>query len=895
MKTPSRQSIPRFYRFLLHLMPPGFRERFGGELGEVLRARLHEARGPAARGWIWTVAVVDLLTSAPPEWSRALLTTGETGDRRRGMDELVQDIKYALGALYKAPAFAAVAVLTVGLGIGSSTAVFSVVNAVLLRPLPYAEPERVARIQASVGGTFGNWLSQPEIVDIEESVPALEAVGSWLTTSANLTGDGEPERLRTAIIMPEAFQLLGVRPALGRTFSDEEGVAGGDGVAIISHALFRSRYGSDASLIGRSIEVDRNMLTVVGVLPDDFRLLSDFQGTSTDLFVPLVLNRDSLQARGSHSYETVARLAPGATLGRAQQELDALVQRLTAEGLYNPERPFAFKAVLASENVIGDVRRALYVLLGAVGFVLLIACANVANLLLARGEERQREMSVRAAMGAGRFRILRQLLTESVVLALLGGSLGAALALVGTRLLAGLDVASVPRSGSVGVDGSVLGFALLVTLSTGLIFGTAPALQASRHEARSGLREGSRGGSSTRGWTRFRRALVVGELAFAVVLLVGAGLMTRTFQALRQHDVGFEPSGLLSFTLSLPTATYPGSDPVLGFYQQLLAEVEALPGVQSASAVRILPLSRTIGNWSIQIEGRMPDPRENPNGDWQSVTPGYFETMGMRLVEGRFLEAGDDGAGTPVAVINRTMADTYWPEGALGKRFRTSNTRPYVTIVGVVEDVSRNALVEAEARPEMYHPHAQPLTSYGAAQRSMTVVIKSDGDPRLLFPPIRQIVRRMDPNLPISEVRTVEEVLGTAMARERFTATLLGTFGALAMLLAVVGVYGVQAYSVSRRTHEIGIRMALGAGQQRVLSLVLSESARLVVLGLAIGTVLAFGLTRLMGALLYGVEATDPLTFVGVVGFLGACALLATAIPAARASGVPPTEALRAE
>jgi putative ABC transport system permease protein len=497
-------------------------------------------------------------------------------------------------------------------------------------------------------------------------------------------------------------------------------------------------------------------------------------------------------------------------------------------------------------------------------------------------------------MGAGRLRMVRQLLTESLALAVAGGVLGSLLAVAGTRLLAALDPVSLPRAAGVGVDGTVLAFALAATIATGLVFGTAPALQAARQEARSGLREGGRGASATRGWMRFRRALVVGELAFAVVLLVGAGLMVRTFDALRSFDIGFEPDNLLSLTLSLPSTTYVDSDAVVDFYDRLLTDVKALPGVESAAAVRVLPLSRTIGDWSIQIEGRMASPGENPKGDWQSVTPGYFETMGMRLVQGRFLDDTDDGAATPVAVVNRTMADAYWPQGALGQRYRTSNERPYVTIVGVVEDVSRNAVVDP-ARTEMYHPHAQPLSSYGSASRTMTVVVKSDSEGTALYPAVRTIVRRMDPNLPISDVRTVDAVLGAAMARERFTTTLLGTFGGLALLLAVVGIYGVQAYSVSRRTHEIGIRMALGAGQKRVLELVLAESARLVLVGLAIGTLLSLGLTRLMAALLYGVGATDPLTFAAVGLVLGVSALLATGIPALRASGVHPTEALRAE
>jgi putative ABC transport system permease protein len=809
------------------------------------------------------------------------------------MEALIQDIRYAVRSLAKAPGFTAVALLTLALGIGASSAIFSVVNAVLLRPLPYSNPEHVVRVKQGYGGEYLNQLSQPEIVDIEEAVPALEAIGSWRGINANLTSDGEPEQVRAASIMPAALRLLGASPPWGRIFADEEGRVGGDDVALVSEGLFRGRFGGDPDLVGRVIEVDGRARTVVGVLPADFRLLTDFQGTTTDLFVPLVMNRDSLLIRGNHSFQTVARLAPDATMEQARRQLAALAERLTAEGHYDPERRFGFTVVSAREDVFGDATPALLVLLGAVGFVLLIACANVANLLLVRGEERQKEMAVRLAVGADRARIVRQLLTESLLLSMGGGALGALLASTGTRLLISLEPANLPRAQSVAVDGPVLAFTLAVAMLTGLVFGSAPALLAARQDPHAGLRETSRGATGSRARKSFRRALAVSELAFAVLLLIGAGLMVRTFQSLQRVDVGFDPENVLALTISLPTSSYPDDGSVVSFFERLLPEVEALPGIRRAAAVRILPLASGIGSWSIDIEGYEEQPGEDPQGDFQSVTPGYFETMGIRLLEGRLLEPTDDATAMPVVVINRTMADAYWPEGALGQRFR-AGTPEWVTIVGVIEDVSRNALVD-EARTEMYHPHNQYPIAMSYAPRTMTLVVKGAGDPRPLFPPIREVVRRVDPNLPVSGVRTVEDVLSAAVAGERFTMTLLSIFGVLALLLAVVGIYGVQAYSVSRRTHEIGIRMALGAGQRCVLSLVLRESLGMVALGLLVGTVLALGLTRLMAALLYGVGATDPLTFMAVPALLGACALLATWIPARRASGVPPTEALRSE
>ncbi|HEX9709036.1 MAG TPA: FtsX-like permease family protein, partial [Candidatus Thermoplasmatota archaeon] len=405
--------------------------------------------------------------------------------------------------------------------------------------------------------------------------------------------------------------------------------------------------------------------------------------------------------------------------------------------------------------------------------------------------------------------------------------------------------------------------------------------------------EGSRGATASRARRGFRRLLAVSELALAVVLVIGAGLMARTFQALREVDTGFDPANVLSFTLSLPSSSYTDDASVVAFYDRLLRETEALEGVREAAAVRILPLTAVIGDWSIDLEGYEEQPGENPKGDWQAVTPGYFEAMGMRLVEGRLLEPRDDGTATPVVVVNRTMADAYWPDGALGRRFRAGQ-REWATVVGVVEDVRHNALVE-EPRTEMYHPQAQYPAAFGSAPRTMTVVLKGDADPRPLFAAVREVVRRADPSLPLSDVRTMDDVLSDAVAEQRFTATLLGIFGAVALLLAAVGIYSVLAYSVSRRTHEIGIRMALGAGRRRVLRLVVGEGMRLATLGLALGTTLAVGLTRLMTSLLFGVEPLDPLTFATVPALLAACALLATSLPALRASGVPPSEALRSE
>jgi predicted permease len=808
------------------------------------------------------------------------------------LDVLLTDLRVALRRLVAAPLVSAVALLTLALGIGASTAFFSVLHAVLLRPLPYADPESVVRVQGGWGGEYGDWLSQPEIRDLRERAPSLATVGGYALSSSNLTGDGEPERVVSAQATPELFDALGVAAARGRAFTPDEGRTGGPPVALLSAALFERRFGGDPAVIGREIEVNGRLRTVVGVLGADFRLPTDFVGNPAQLYVPLVI--DTVESRGSHYIHTVARLAPGSSAPAETREIGGLGAALTSEGHYEAARPFSFRAVPIRENVFGDVRPALLVLLGAVGFVLLIACANVANLLLARGEERHREMAVRSALGADRARLSRQVLTESVLLALLGGGLGVAVAFAGTRALVALDPGRIPRLQSVTVNPTALAFTALVAIVTGVVFGVLPAVQAARTDVQDGLREGGRGGTAGVGRQRARRALVMAEVALAVVLVTGAGLMVRTLQALRAVDPGFDPDRVLTLKLSLPTSSYPTNEDVVAFYDRLVADLAELPGVARAGAVRIAPLTETIGDWSIEVEGRVEAPGENPKGDWQSVTAGYFEAMGIRLLEGRTIERSDGADAPLVAVINRTMAEAYWPDGAIGRRFRAGDERPWVTVVGVVEDVRRNALLE-EARTEMYHPEAQYPAAFGLVPRAMSIVVKTEPVPTELVAPVRALIRRLDPSLPLSDVRTMEDVLGGSIAEQRFTTTLLATFGVTALLLAAVGIYGVLAYSVSRRTHEIGIRMALGAGRARVLRLVLGDGLRLAGFGIAAGVLLAAGLTRVMASLLYGVTPLDPLTFGLVPALLAAAALAATGLPALRASGVEPSESLREE
>jgi putative ABC transport system permease protein len=539
------------------------------------------------------------------------------------------------------------------------------------------------------------------------------------------------------------------------------------------------------------------------------------------------------------------------------------------------------------------------VLAGAVVFVLLIACANVANLLLARSDDRGREIAVRFSLGASRGRLFRQMLTESMVLASAGGLAGVLLAFAGVRALVSFDPASVPRVGDVRLDTTVLLFTAAVAIVTGALFGLAPAFKLSRPGSAGPLVEALKeGGRSTAGRVRqrFRRVLVVAELALAVVLVVGAGLMIRSFIALQRIDLGYDARDVLTMRMSLPAGDYPDPGSVVRFYRELQRRVESLPGVQSAGFVRLLPLTGVIGDWSITIEGRTPQPHENPHGDWQVVTPGYFEAMGMGLLQGRLLEPGDDENGMPAVVINRTMAETYWPNGdALGSRFRQGTAdQPLFTIVGIVEDVRHNAVVE-EARTEMYHPHAQYPQSVGFAPQAMTLVMKTRGATGALASAVRSEVRALDPDVPVAEVRTMEQVVADAFSQPRFTTLLLAIFAGVALTLAAIGVYGVISYAVSQRTHELGIRVALGAGWRDILSLVLGGGAALAVAGVTVGTAVAFVLTRLMRSLVYGVGTLDPLTFVSVPIVLVAVALAACWVPARRAARLDPIAALRQE
>jgi putative ABC transport system permease protein len=758
-------------------------------------------------------------------------------------ETLWQDLRFGARTLGRHPGFAAVAVLTLGLGIGANAAIFSVVNTVLLRPLPWAEPDRAIMIWSRWISFDKTWVSSGEVMDYRRRAATLEQVAAWSDGQVNITGDGDPERVTAGEVTANTFSTLGVSPALGRTFTAQEDVPNGPRLVVLGHTLWSRRYASDPHIVGRSVLIDGDPFEVVGVMPDGFVLPTDFQNPEpTQMWMPLRLDPASTD-HGSHGLYAAARLKPGATVSQAAAELHGIAMAMTNEGLYPRQMQFDTLALSLTDEVVGTVRRAIVLLFGAVGFLLLIACANVANLLLARAEARQREIAVRSALGAGGFRVVRQLLTESLVLATISAALGLALAFGGVRFLAWWNPANIPRVSGVTLDLRVLVFTAIVALITSIVFSLAPALRALRVDLTDSLKDGSQSSSSGGARQRFRNTLVIVEMALAVVLLTGAGLMLRTLWSLQRVDLGFDASNVLTMRLSLPQASYRTPEEVVGFYQRLLERVRSTPGVRTAGAVRALPLASTIGDFGLQVEGYVPPPGSGAKGDWEIATDGYLEALGERLVRGRSIAPSDATDGMLVALINEEMAHR----------------------------------------------------SVGNPIRAMNLVVKASGDPLSLVGPIRQEIRALDPSLPIADVRTMADVVGTTLSTPRFTGVLLGVFAALALALSAIGIYGVLSYVVSRRTREIGIRLAIGASRRQVLAMVLRNGLVLSLAGIVLGLVAAALTTRLMSTLLHGVTPGDPATF-AVVGIgLSGVAALASLIPAWRATRVDPVVALKTE
>lgn len=812
-------------------------------------------------------------------------------------DSLRQDITHAIRGLLKSPGFAAAALITLALGIGATSAIFSVVKAVLITPLPYTAPERTVQLFTRWTAFEKTWLADQEVIDFRNMAKTMTAIAAWNSGQQNLTGDGEPLRVGVGFVTANLFDVLGVRPLLGRVMTAQEDIPNGAQVAVLGYPIWQSRYGGDPNVIGRRLLINDVPVEVIGVMPEGFRLPTDFNDDAaepTQLWRPMAW--DLTQLSRNHGYYAVATLAPGQSAATATAELRAVTERLTEQGAYPVQMKFSAFAVPLDEEIRGGIRPAMWLLMGAVGFLLLIACANVANLLLVRGDARLREMAVRTAVGAAPDRLVRQLLTESVVLALFGAVLGLGLASIGLRILMSVDPTSLPPLAPVRLDWPVVAFTLVLGVITTIVFGLVPALRTLRVNLVDSLREG---GQSTVGGhrQRLRSALVVAEVSLAVVLVIGAGLMVRSLAALGRLDLGFKPEGVLTMRVSVPAARYDTPEKVIDFYRRLNEKVRAVPGVESAGFVRVLPLATTIGDYGLDVDGFEESPGHNAKGDWQIVTDGAFEVMGSRLLRGRWFAPADTETAQLVAVINETMARTYWknPEEAVGGRIRVGGMqRPWVTVIGMVADERHNG-VTGIVKEKFYIPHTQWHLATGNVIRGGFLVLRSNGDPMQLAGAVRSEVRALDPNVPVANIRPMTEVVSTALATPRLTGFLMGAFATIALLLAAVGIYGVLSYLVARRTHEIGIRLAVGADRSQVLGMVLKQGLMLAGSGIAVGIVAAFLLTRLMQSLLYQVRPADPLTFGVVTAALIVVALIASAIPAYRATRVSPMIALRTE
>ena len=817
------------------------------------------------------------------------------------MGNLIQDLRYGTRMLLKQPGFTAVTIITLALGIGANTAIFSVVNGLLLRPLPYHNSERLAIIWAHSPGAnvAQDWPSPGQYSAIKSQTSVFEEIAIAQGGSANLTGNTVPERVGTVWTSSAMFSVLGAKPALGRVLLAEEDAPGKTKAAILSYAFWQRHFGGDPNVIGQNLTVDGDSYNIVGVMPADFSLSYEVMptvGTSaqTDVLLSLPMNAEAMNSQGDENYNVMARLKPGVNIAEAQAELDSVVRGLEQQypDRYPASRRFAFSVTPLLDQVVGDVRPALLVLLGAVGCVLLIACANVANLLLARAAAREKEIAIRTAIGAGRRRLVRQLLTESVLLASIGGAIGLLIAVWGLDGLRWLSPSHIPRLQSIAIDGRVLAFTFAVVLLTGILFGLAPAMRASRVNLSATLKEGGRSlvGSGNH---RLRNLLVVAEVALSLMLLIGAGLLIRSFGRVQQVEPGFVAQNVLSMRLSVAGTTYEKQPRRMSFYQQLWDRIRQMPGVESAGGSSILPLSGGNSWGSISIEGYVPESGQSMiQADGRVATVGYFETMKTPLIRGRFFTEQDTPESPKVAIIDENMASTYWPGvDPVGKRLkwgRVESDSPWLTVVGVVARVKQYAL-DTDSRVAFYTPHQQ--SPYGG----MYVVVRTATDPLSVAAAISREARAMDPNVPIYDVKSMEQRLTESLARRRFAMLALGVFAVVAMILAAVGIYGVMSYSVTQRTREIGIRMALGAPTQGVLKLIVGQGMLLAGVGVGIGLAGAVATTRLMASLLYGTSPTDPVTFAAIGALLASVALLACYIPARRATKVDPMVALRYE
>ena len=802
-----------------------------------------------------------------------------------------QDLKYAIRQLRKNPGFTLVAVLTLALGIGANTAIFCVANGVLIRDLPYAEPQQLALLWTS--GSQGNrdQLSFTDIDDYRSLNDVFENVVPFGDWNATFSGAGDPTPLPGMQIGDGYFGLMRVKPMLGRDFLPEEQIEGKDRVIILGYGLWQTRFAGDPNIVGQKVRLNGSPYTIVGVAPKDFPMLP---GTLVDgpaqFYRPVAEMRDDKQRLSRH-LRAIARLRPGISIQQAQSDLSVINQALARQ--FPEEYSTAgVRVVELRDDIAAGLRPALLVLLLAIGFLLLIACANLSNLLLARAIGRQKSVAIRSALGATRARLVRQVLTESVLLALCGGAAGVLLAFAATNVIVALGAKVIPQLLIVSIDGRVIAFTFGLSLLTGLLFGSLPAFKVSDVTLTETLKEGTRGSSAAH--ERFRRALAVGEIALSLVLLAAAGLLLRSFQKIYSVDPGFRSDHLLTMNIGLPSEKYPqGTEKSMIFYRELVRRVKGLPEVEGAGAVSVLPLGTNFDTAGTEPEGFAYGPGGLPYPERYIVTPGYLSTVGIRLVRGRLISDADREDAPLVVLISNTAAERWWPkQDPIGRRLRApgfdERPQPWRTVVGVVEDVKQAGL-DAPHTMQVYLPHAQFAVDY------LTLVVRTKSDPLNLAPEVRRQVAELEPDQAVSNIASMDEVLSDSVASRRFSATLLGTLAGLGLLLASIGVYGVISYGVAQRTREIGIRMALGATRRDVLLLVVMQGMKLLSIGVAVGTISALFLTRVMSGMLFGVRPTDPVTYLGSAVFLSAVAFLASYIPALRAVRVDPMVALRYE
>jgi putative ABC transport system permease protein len=891
----------RVYRWLLAAFPREFRQDVGGEMAAVFRARYRDerARGRLAVARLWARTLWDIARNAAPERLAAWTAPPPRPvmDRPKGqaMDTLAQDLRYAVRSLVRVPGFTVVAVLTLALGIGGNAAIFSAVNAVLLKPLPFPGADRLVIVwgRNAAGQSVASW---PEFEDWRAQTQSFDALSVWRPQSVNFTGSGEPERLVGAFVSGSLFPMLGASPQLGRVFEPAETEpASVRPVVVLSQGLWRRRFGGDRGILGRSLVLNGQPLAVIGVMgpemePGRAPFDAYFMGTDAWIPAPYFPNANSLQ-RGQTEWLVAGRLRTGVTRAQAQADVEVVARRLEQAYPDTHAGRTAFVKPL-QEDLVEGVRPALLVLLGAVGLVLLIACGNVANLLLARASNRQREIAVRSALGAGRRRIARQLLTESLLLAVAGGTCGLAVAYGGVRALVWLLAQSGRTAllpADVGLDALVVAFTAGVSILTGLLFGALPALQASRPDLGAVLKEG-RGSGAGVSRRRFRDALVVWEVALSMVLLIGAGLLLKTALALHRTHPGFRTDRLLTWEFRLPPSKYREPEQIATFYRHVLERLRAVPGVESADLVRAIPFSGNAGGEQYVVEGREEPPAgKEPRAQSNIVSTGYFHTMGIPLLSGRVFDDHDRADKPPVVVINATMAGQVWPgENPVGRRLRFKGRDGWATVIGVVGDVKHTGL-DQQPVAQVYSTHDQDPRIFAC------LVARTKGDPLAMAGALRQAFWSVDPEQPVWKVRSMEDLMRGSRGSAQAMATLVGVFAGVSVILAAVGLYGVMSYAVSARTREIGIRMALGARSREVMRLVVGRGLALTAVAVVVGVAGAAALSRLLASLLFGVTATDAVTFAAAAGLMVAVSFLASYLPARRAARVDPLSALAEE